>query len=100
METIEDGIAVETMGQERDRVFEFVFAVDIPTEPPRIGFTVETIFSPLQDDTEVELELELNLTWLEPEKTGGWVESHSLRPRDRGSTEVRLRWSKNGHLPS
>ena len=76
VETIEEGIAVETMRQERDRVFELVFSVDIPTEIPRIGFTVETIFSPLRDDTEVELELELNLTWLEPEQTGGWVESH------------------------
>ena len=76
VETIEDGVAVETMRQGRDRVFELVFAVDIPTEIPRIGFTVETIFSPFRDDTDVELELELNLTWLEPEQTGGWVESH------------------------
>ena len=76
VETIEDGVVVETMRQERDRVFELVLAVDIPTEIPRIGFTVETIFSPLRDDTEVELEFELNVTWLEPEQTGGWVESH------------------------
>ncbi len=76
VETIEDGIAVETMRQERDRVFELVFVVDIPTEIPRIGFAVESIFSPFRDDTEVELEFELNLTWLEPEQTGGWVESH------------------------
>ncbi len=76
VETIEDGVAVETMRQERDRVFELVFVVDIPTEIPRIGIGVETIFSPLRDDTEVEMELELNITWLEPEQTGGWVESH------------------------
>ena len=76
VETIEDGVAVETTRQGRDRVFELVVAADVPTEIPRVGFTLETIFSPFRDDTEVELELELNLTWLEPEQTGGWVENH------------------------
>ena len=65
-----------TMRQEREKVFELVLAVGIPTEIPRVGFTFETIFSPFRDDTEVELELELNLTWLEPEQTAGWLESH------------------------
>ena len=76
VETIEDGVVVETVRQGRDRVFELVIVADVPTEIPRVGFTFETIFSPFRDDTEVELELELNLTWLEPEQTGGWVESH------------------------
>ena len=76
VETIENGVVVETVRQGRDRVFELVLAVGVPTEIPRVGFTFETIFSPFRDDTEVELELELNLTWLEPEQTGGWVESH------------------------
>ena len=76
VETIENGVAVETTWQRRDRAFELVFAADVPTEIPRVGFTFETIFSPFRDDTEVELELELNLAWLEPEQTGGWVESH------------------------
>ncbi len=76
VETIENGLVVETVRQGRDRVFELVFAADVPTESPRVGFTFEAIFSPFRDDTEVELELELNLTWLEPEQTGGWVESH------------------------
>ena len=76
VETIKNGLVVETVRQGRDRVFELVFAADVPTEIPRVGFTFEAIFSPFRDDTEVELELELNLTWLEPEQTGGWVESH------------------------
>ena len=76
VETIEDGVVVETVRQGRGRVFELVLVADVPTEIPRVGFTFETIFSPFRDDTEVELELELNLTWLEPEQTGGWVESH------------------------
>ena len=76
VETIEHGVAVQTMRQERDRVFELVVVADVPTEIPRVGFTFEAIFSPFRDDTEVELELELNLTWLESQQTGGWVESH------------------------
>ena len=76
LEQVEDGIVLGTMRQERENVLELVLAIGIPTEIPRVGFTVETIFSPFRDDTEVELELEFNLTWLEPEQTGGWVESH------------------------
>jgi hypothetical protein len=76
VETIEDGVAVQTMRQGRDRVFELVVVADVPTEIPRVGFAFEAIFSPFRDETEVELELELNLAWLESEQTGGWVESH------------------------
>ena len=88
VETTENGVVIETVRQGRDRVFELVFAADVPTEIPRVGFTFEAIFSPFRDDTEVELELELNLTWLEPEQTGGWVESHldiidKLSPAER-----------------
>ena len=76
VETIDNGVVVETTRQQRDRVFELVLATVIPTELPRLGFTVETIFSPFRDDTAVELELEANFTWLDPDQTGGWVESH------------------------
>ena len=88
VQTTENGVVVETVHQGRDRVFELVLAADVPTEIPRVGFTFETIFSPFRYDTEVELELELNLTWLEPEQTGGWVENHldiidKLSPAER-----------------
>jgi len=76
VDTIEDGVAIRTMRQERDRVFELVVVADVPTEIPRVGFAFEAAFSPLRDDTEVELELELYFVWLESEQTGGWVESH------------------------
>ena len=96
VETIDDGVVVETAQQEREKVFELILAVDIPTEIPRVGFTVETIFLPFAETSEnpftgvtaeelgrtsirdnaVEVELELNLGLLEPEQTGGWVESH------------------------
>ena len=62
LEQVEDGIVLGTMRQEREKVLELVLAIGIPTEITRVGFTVETIFSPFRDDTEVELELELNLT--------------------------------------
>ena len=78
-------------------------AVDIPTELPRVGFTVETIgfliFLPLEDDNEVEFEFELNLSWLEAEQTGGWVSSHfdivdkfspSKRPSDTSAYTHKL----------
>ena len=73
-----------------------VLAVGIPTEIPRVGFTVETIFIPSGDATmnlftgttaeqlgrpslrgnEIGVEFELNLGLFEPEQTGGWVGSH------------------------
>ena len=76
VETLEDGVVVETSRQGRDRVFELVLATTIPTEIPRVGFSVETIFGPSREDAAVELEFEANFPWLDPDQTGGWVESH------------------------
>ena len=96
VETIENGVVVETARQERERVFELVLALDIPTDIPRVGFTFETIFVPFGDtsmnpftgvtaqqlgrssirDNGIEIELELNLGVLEPAQTGGWVDMH------------------------
>jgi len=96
VETLEDGDVVAVTTQEREAVFELILAVGIPTELPRVGFTVETIFVPFGTtdahpftgataaasgrttlrDNGIEVELELNLSILEPQQTGGWVESH------------------------
>ena len=96
IEALKDGEAVGTDRPETENVFELVLAVGIPTQIPRVGFTLETIFIPsgeaganpftgsTADDlgrsslrgNEIEVELELNLSVLEPEQTGGWVESH------------------------
>lgn len=110
---LEDGETVRPIREERETQFELIFAVGIPTEIPRIGLTIETIWSPLAgtatnaftgatatqlgvqevDDNPVELEFELNFSLLEPEQTGGWIDMHfdivdkfspSERPRDRG----------------
>ena len=96
VEELEDGTPIGTARQAQDTVFELVFALSIPTDIPRVGFTFETIFVPFGDtsmnpftgataeelgrtsirDNPIEVELEFNLGLLEPEQTGGWVESH------------------------
>ena len=80
----------------RETVFELIFALDIPTEIPRIGLTLEAIFVPFGDtsvhpftgapasaagrstirDNGIEIESELNIYLLDEEQTGGWVTSH------------------------
>jgi hypothetical protein len=71
---------IETGGQveraPRERVFEVIFAVDIPTTIPRIGTTFEAAFSPFADNNSVDLEVELNIDLFGTEQTGGWVSSH------------------------
>ena len=81
---------------EREPVFELIFALDIPTEIPRIGVTLEAILIPFGDtsvhpftgapataagrstirDNGVEIESELNIELFSEEQTGGWVSSH------------------------
>lgn len=60
----------------RERVFETVLAVDMPTKIPRLGFTVEAIASPFSDDNTVELEFEANIDVITESLTRGWVTSH------------------------
>ena len=60
----------------REGVFELVVAVDVPTRLRRIGFTAEIILAPTRTDNAPELEFELNLGVLQPERTGGWLTSH------------------------
>ena len=60
----------------RERVFETVIAVGIPTTIPRVGFTFETIVKPFVKGSSPELETELNIHWLRSEDTKGWVGSH------------------------
>ena len=80
----------------RETVFELIFALDIPTEIPRIGVTLEAILIPFGDtsvqpftgapasaagrssirDNGVEIESELNIELFSEEQTGGWVSSH------------------------
>ncbi|HIC58105.1 MAG TPA: hypothetical protein EYO94_11940 [Acidobacteria bacterium] len=105
--------------QPRESAFEMVLALGIPTEIPRVGITLETIFSPLGEsdinpftgvtrsdlngavfrDNGLEFELELNLDWLTARQTGGWIESHfdivdkfspAERPTDRSAYTHKL----------
>lgn len=96
VETLEGGIVVERARESRERVFELIVAVEVPTELPRIGLTFEAIFTPFGSadanpftgstaagigrssirDNGVEIETELNIILFDVEQTGGWVSSH------------------------
>lgn len=60
----------------RERVFETVLAVDLPTTVPRLGFTIEAIAAPFSDDNAVQLEFEANLHVITDSLTRGWLTSH------------------------
>jgi hypothetical protein len=128
-----DGIEQAT----REKAFEIIVAMDVPTALPRLGLTVEAIWTPFGRtgtnpftgrsaeslgvehvrDNPVELEFELNLKWLLPAQTGGWVSSHfdivdkfspAERPGDKSAYTHKLnleldtavavfRWLRDGH---
>jgi hypothetical protein len=60
----------------RETIFEMIFALDVPTSIPRIGMTFEAAFTPLRDDNDVQLEMELNIHLFDTDQTKGWVSSH------------------------
>jgi hypothetical protein len=96
VETLENGIVVERFREKRERVFELIFALDVPTALPRVGLTFEAIFKPFGStdanpftgssaidigrstirDNGVEIESELNFMLFDAKQTGGWVSSH------------------------
>jgi hypothetical protein len=95
METLdESGRVSESARATRDTVFEVIFALDIPTEIPRIGLTLEAIFVPFGEtsvnpftglsapaggsirDNGIEIESELNINLFDTDQTAGWVSSH------------------------
>ena len=91
---------VETAGgverTERETIFELIFALDVPTEIPRVSFTFEVGLAPFGGTSEhpftgataaelgrddirdnvVEIETELNLDVIDSDQTGGWLSSH------------------------
>jgi hypothetical protein len=69
-------VAGETERVNREFVFETVLALDMSTRVPWLGFTVEAITAPFDDDNHIELEFESNFHWLPDAKTGGWLSSH------------------------
>ena len=80
----------------RETVFELIFALDVPTQIPRIGVTLEAILIPFGDtavhpvtgapasaagrssirENGVEIESELNIELFDTDQTAGWVSSH------------------------
>ncbi len=87
------GVVEET---QRETVFELIFALEVPTEIPRVGLTFEVGFAPFGSTSEhpftgataadlgrddirdnvVEIESELNLDLIDSDQTGGWLSSH------------------------
>jgi len=96
VETLADGVVVERGREKRERVFELILALDVPTALPRLGLTFEAIFKPFGAtdvnpftgssaaaigrgdirDNGVEIEIELNVSLFDVDRTGGWVSSH------------------------
>lgn len=75
VEVTDDNGNTATVEQARESAFEVVLALGVPTEVPRVGFTLETIFAPdigadTFRDNGIEFELELNLDWLTDDQTG------------------------------
>ncbi len=87
------GIVQETA---RETVFELIFALEVPTEIPRVGLSFELIVAAFASTSEhpftgataaglgrddirdnvVEIESELNLDLVDSDQTGGWLSSH------------------------
>ena len=61
----------------REHEFELILSLDLPTMLAWFGFTVEAMFLPFDSESTPELEFETNFTWLDEERTGGWVSSHA-----------------------
>ena len=89
-------IAGVTELTQRETIFELIFALEVPTEIPRIGLTLEVGFAPFGSTSEhpftgetaanlgrddirdnvVEIESELNVDLIDSDQTGGWLSSH------------------------
>jgi hypothetical protein len=104
---------VETNGEtarvSRESIFELIFALDVPTTIPRVGFTLEASFAPFQTDNDVQLETEMNFHLFDTDQTGGWVSSHvdivdkfspAERPRDERAYTHKLNfeWDTAFHV--
>jgi hypothetical protein len=76
---------------DREHVFETIFALDMETKLPRLGFTAEVSAAPFEDDNSVEFEFETNFHWLTESMSRGWLTSHfdvviQFSPAERPNT--------------
>ena len=62
--------------QQRATEFDMVVSVDLPTRISWLEFTIEASVAPFESDNTPELEFEVSLTWLAPERTRRWISSH------------------------
>jgi hypothetical protein len=70
---VDDGIPAR---EPREREFEIILSLGLPTRLSWFEFTVEAIFLPFDRESTPELEFEANFVWLPAERTRGWVSSH------------------------
>jgi hypothetical protein len=96
-----------TSRERREREFEVIFSVGLPTRVSWLEFTAEAIVLPFDRDSTPELEFETNLLWLPPERTGGWLSSHfdivdkfsaAERPSDRRAYTHKLNFELDTSL--
>lgn len=90
---VEDVSSGDITRLEQGLGLEVILALGVPTELPYVGLTLEAIFKPFVDDNDLEFEGELNLIFLRPERTAGWVEGHfdivdQFSPAERPGTEA------------
>ena len=76
----------------REREFETILSIGLPTRAAWFEVTVEAIFLPFDRESTPELEFEANFIWLPSSRTRGWLSSHfdvvdkfspAARPGDR-----------------
>ena len=65
-----------TIRERRETKFEVIVSVGLLTRTPWLEFTVEAIFRPFNRESTPELEFEINIIWLSPTRTRGWVSFH------------------------
>jgi hypothetical protein len=79
-----------TSREPRDRDFDLVLALNLPSRLPWLGFTIEASLQPLDRESPPELEFEANVIWLPADRTSGWLSSNvdvvdSFSPDERGA---------------
>lgn len=111
----------DTVRLERDAVVEWAVVVAVPTAIPRIGLSLQALWTPFENrnrnlytgrtarqldeegvaDNSVSLAAEINVTLLDREQTGGWIAAHlnlvdefspAARPEDDGLYTHKLGW--------
>jgi hypothetical protein len=66
----------QVVREQRQKEFELILSVGLPTRISWLEFTVEAMFLPFHRESTPELEFEANFVWLSADRTRGWLSSH------------------------